>query len=86
MEVLHTLETAWMKGILARRRWHRWYHAIIAMNRYIIFKRVLETLVNSVTDPGCLSRILIFTHPGSRIQKQEQKRGVKIKLVVIPFL
>ncbi len=43
MEVLHTLETAWMKGILARRRWHRWYHAIIAMNRYIIFMRVLET-------------------------------------------
>ena len=34
VEVLHTLETAWMKGILARRRWHRWYHAIIAMNRY----------------------------------------------------
>jgi hypothetical protein len=25
--------------------------------------------------PG--SRILIFTHPGSRIQKQQQKRGVK---------
>jgi hypothetical protein len=24
------------------------------------------------------SRILIFTHPGSRIQKQQQKRGVKI--------
>jgi hypothetical protein len=32
--------------------------------------------------PG--SRILIFTHPGSRIQKQQQKRGVK-KNVVIPF-
>jgi hypothetical protein len=31
----------------------------------------------SVADPGCLSRILIFTHPGSRIQKQQQKRGVK---------
>jgi hypothetical protein len=31
--------------------------------------------------PG--SRILIFTHPGSRIQKQEQKRGVK-KFVVKP--
>ncbi len=31
-----------------------------------------------------LSRILIFTDPGSRIQKQEQKRGVK-KFVVIPF-
>ncbi len=28
-----------------------------------------------VVYPG--SRILIFTHPGSRIQKQEQKRGVK---------
>jgi hypothetical protein len=26
--------------------------------------------------PG--SRILIFTHPGSRIPKQQQKRGVKI--------
>jgi hypothetical protein len=23
--------------------------------------------VSSVADPGCLSRILIFTHPGSRI-------------------
>ena len=34
--------------------------------------------------PG--SRILIFTHPGSRIQKQLQKGGVKKKLVVIPFL
>ncbi len=34
----------------------------------------------SVADPGCLSRILIFTHPGSRIQKQQQKRGVKKNL------
>jgi hypothetical protein len=45
----------------------------------------------SVADPGCLSRILIFTHPGpgsripipdlgSRIQKQPQKRGVKKNL------
>jgi hypothetical protein len=24
-------------------------------------------LFSSVADPGCLSRILIFTHPGSRI-------------------
>jgi hypothetical protein len=24
-------------------------------------------LISSVADPGCLSRILIFTHPGSRI-------------------
>jgi hypothetical protein len=46
----------------------------------------------SVADPGCLSRILIFTHPGSRIpdpgsriQKQQQKRGSEKKLVVILF-
>jgi hypothetical protein len=38
----------------------------------------------SVADPGCLSRILILTHPGSRIQKQLQKRGVK-NLVVKHF-
>jgi hypothetical protein len=50
-----------------------------------------------IPDPG--SRILIFTHPGSRIpdlgsrisdpgsriQKQQQKREVKKTLVVIPF-
>ena len=28
-----TLETAWMKGVLARRRWQRWFHAIRAMHR-----------------------------------------------------
>jgi hypothetical protein len=33
--------------------------------------------------PG--SRVLIFTHPGFRIQKQQLKRGVKKKFVVIPF-
>jgi len=33
VELLHTLETAWMKGLLARRRWHRWFHAITAMHR-----------------------------------------------------
>jgi hypothetical protein len=38
----------------------------------------------SVADPGCLSRILIFIHPGSQIpdlgswiQKHQQKRGIK---------
>ncbi len=48
----------------------------------------------SVADPGCLSRILIFTHPGSRIpdlgsripdpKTATKERGEK-KLVVIPF-
>jgi len=33
VEVLHSLQTSWMRAILARRRWHRWYHAITAMNR-----------------------------------------------------
>ncbi len=37
----------------------------------------LYALWTSVADPESLSRIQIFTHPGSRIQKQEQKRGVK---------
>jgi hypothetical protein len=33
---------------------------------------------------GCISRILIFVPPGSRIQKQQQNRRVK-KIVVLPF-
>jgi hypothetical protein len=48
----------------------------------------------SVADPGCLSRIMIFTHPGSRISDPGSRipdpktaikeRGEK-KLFVIPF-
>ncbi len=43
----------------------------------------------SVADPGCLSRILIFTHPGSRIsdpgsQNSNKREGWK-KFFVIPF-
>jgi hypothetical protein len=41
----------------------------------------LSAGTTSVADPGCLSRILIFTHPGSRIQKQQHKRGVKKNLL-----
>jgi hypothetical protein len=42
----------------------------------------------SVADPGCLSRIPvpIFSHPGSWIQKQQQKRGVKKKIFCHTFL
>jgi hypothetical protein len=36
----------------------------------------------SVADPGCLSRILIFIHPGSRIQEQQKRKGKN--LVVLP--
>jgi hypothetical protein len=43
---------------------------------------------NSVAVPGCLSRILIFTHPGSRISdpKTATKEKGEKKYVVIPFL
>jgi hypothetical protein len=41
------------------------------------FKKQFFSDYYSVADPGYLSRILIFTHPGSRIQIQLQKRGVK---------
>jgi hypothetical protein len=41
--------------------------------------RKIQPPASSVADPGCYprSRILIFIHPGSQIQKQQQKRGVK---------
>ncbi len=40
---------------------------------------VFENVVNSVADPGCLSRIpdLIFTHPGSRIPDPRSKNSNK---------
>ena len=33
VEVLQSLETTWMKSILARRRWQRWYNTIAATRR-----------------------------------------------------
>jgi hypothetical protein len=47
----------------------------------------LQYISNSVADLGCLSRILIFTHPGSRIPDPKtatKERGEK-KFVVITF-
>ncbi len=32
-ELLQTLETSWMKQLLARRRWQRWYNAVRATQR-----------------------------------------------------
>jgi hypothetical protein len=40
----------------------------------------------SRSKPGCLSRILTFIHPGSRIQQQQQKRKGKKLFVVLSFL
>jgi hypothetical protein len=46
-----------------------------------------STQVPSVADAGCLSRILFFVHPGSRISdpgSKQQKRGVK-KICCLTF-
>jgi hypothetical protein len=43
----------------------------------------------SVADPGCLSRILIFTHPGSQIPDPKtatKERGEKIFYVIPVFM
>jgi hypothetical protein len=55
---------------------------------------IYTTEANSVADPGCLSRILIFTHSGSRIpdlgyripdpKTATKERGEK-KIFVMPF-
>ena len=33
IDTLYTLETSWMKQLLARRRWHRWFNAVRAAQR-----------------------------------------------------
>ena len=33
IDTLYTLETRWMKQLLARRRWHRWFNAVRAAQR-----------------------------------------------------
>ncbi len=45
----------------------------------------LQVLVLWIRDVFPGSRILIFTHPGSRIQNQQQKKGGS-KIFVIPFI
>jgi hypothetical protein len=45
--------------------------------------------ITSVADPGCLSRILIFTHPGSRIPDPKtgrKERGEKTFFVTHFFV
>jgi hypothetical protein len=38
----------------------------------LIWKKIINS---SVADPKCLSRILIFTHPGSRISDPKSKNS-----------
>jgi hypothetical protein len=69
-----------------------WASRILIRNVRIRILDVLSTCKISVVDPRCLSRILILTipdripNPGSRIQKQEQKRGVKKNLLSNLFM
>ncbi len=63
------------------------YRSRPTISNHITARRLLS--VNSVSDPGCLSRILIFTHPGSRTpdhgSKNSNKREGWKKYVVRPF-
>ena len=35
VDTIRNLETAYLRKYLARRRWKRWFNAIVAMNRMI---------------------------------------------------
>ncbi len=64
-----------------------WFPALKTLLQCIVFYCFLVSatfmylVTRSVADPGCLSRILIFIHSGSRIRIQQRKRGKKI----VPF-
>ncbi len=46
---------------------------------------ILISMVISVADPGCLSRILIFFHLGSRVQQEQQKKRRGEKFVLLTY-
>jgi hypothetical protein len=56
---------------------------------YSSYFKNIPCLLASIADPGCLSRILIFVHPGSRIPDPSSKTATKErsekKFVVLPF-
>jgi len=47
------------------------------LEHWYIYIILIKKAVWRIRDVYPGSRILIFTHPGSRIQKQQQKREVK---------
>ena len=47
LDKIKSLETALIRKYLARRRWHRWYNAIKAMNRMRSFASGLSRTGNS---------------------------------------
>ena len=51
LDKIKRLETTLIRRYLARRRWHRWYNAIKAMNRMKSFARPGSTnIVNNVSE------------------------------------
>jgi hypothetical protein len=60
---------------------HERYFQVVALKYQYRFS-IFSWVTCSVADPGCVSRILIFTHPGSKTSTKE--RGGK-KLKVIPL-
>ena len=47
LDKIKRLETTLIRRYLARRRWHRWYNAIKAMNRMKSFARPGSSVVNA---------------------------------------
>lgn len=50
LDKIKRLETTLIRRYLARRRWHRWYNAIKAMNRMKSFARPGSSVVNEVEE------------------------------------
>jgi hypothetical protein len=67
-----TVSAVWLLGAFTPLSLFSMAFIVADEDVFLQFKAVLR--IRDVC-PG--SRILIFTHPGSRIQKQQQKRGVK---------
>ncbi len=66
------------------RRTFRWAESLYLLHRVKQYRKMKR--MRSVADPGCLSRILIFVHPGSRIPDPKtatKERGEK--KIVLPF-
>ncbi len=64
----------WIKNITTEPKGNR-------VSWYVLHKTVHNNPAWRIWDVYPGSRILIFTHPGSRIQNQQQKRGVKKNLL-----
>jgi hypothetical protein len=62
---IHYMETFKTQGFLDYLILYKFFEALTLQSHAAWCKTAMKK--NSVADLGCLSRILIFTHPGSRI-------------------